>query len=220
MLKDLKGQTFTLLTVLRRGKRRDIKHVYWLCRCVCSRRKEIRGDSLRDGSIRSCGCLPRGRNPEDITGQRFGRLIALRRIESTARRLSRWLCKCRCGRVVTVRLDQLRDGTTKSCGCWYRDSRTVVSVTHGHARFGSRTAVFAAYQRQKSWCRCPTNRHFKYYGAKGIRFLFDNFAAFLAEVGDKPAGNYWLMRRDSDADFAPGELVWVQKKLKRKRTRA
>lgn len=29
-----------------------------------------------------------------------------------------WKCKCQCGQIKEVRSDQLRGGTTKSCGCW------------------------------------------------------------------------------------------------------
>jgi len=53
-LKDLTGQTFGHLTVLKRGER---KHpTYWLCECVCGARKEIRASSLAYGQSRSCGC--------------------------------------------------------------------------------------------------------------------------------------------------------------------
>src|SRR5579872_1311952 len=158
MLKNITGQTFGLLTVIRRGTRRDPRHAYWLCRCACKRRKEVRSDSLRSGAIRSCGCIPRGHAAENISGQKFGRLTALVRVGATARRNSRWLCRCRCGREVIVRLDQLRDGTTKSCSCWYRASRRIIAVTHGQARIKSTTATYRAYQRQKSLCRCPTNQ--------------------------------------------------------------
>jgi hypothetical protein len=118
--------------------------------------------------------------------------------------------------MVVVRLDQLRSGGTVSCGCWFRESRTIISVTHGHARIRSRSAVYSAFQREKSLCRNPNTKNFHYYGGKGIRFLFDDFPSFLADVGEKPRGNHWLMRRDPDADFAPGELVWVEKKGRRK----
>jgi hypothetical protein len=217
MLINLTDEVFGRLTVLRRGTKRDAKHTYWLVKCECgSKRKQVRGDSLLSGAIRSCGCIPRGYSAENIEGQRFGRLTAVRRVGSSRRRASMWECRCRCGRLTTARLDQLRDGTTQSCGCWYRDSRTL-TIKHGHARARSHSPVYAAYQRERSLCECPTNRSFKYYGARGIRFLFDDFVSFLTEVGDKPAGNYWLMRRDADANFAPGELAWTEKKGKRSR---
>ena len=52
----------------------------------------------------------------DLTGQRFGRLTALRPAEYS-RAGSAWVCRCDCGREAVVRTDNLRYGRTKSCGC-------------------------------------------------------------------------------------------------------
>jgi hypothetical protein len=222
VLKDITGETFGRLLVLRRAKR-DSKHTYWLVRCECGRRKQIRADSLRDGSIRSCGCIPRGKDPENIEGQRFGRLVAVRRVGSTSCRASLWECRCRCGGVVTVRLDQLRDATTQSCGCWYRDSRRITNYRHGHARMRSKSATYRAYQREKSLCECPTNRHFKYYGGRDpvIEFRFGSFAEFYSAVGDKPGVGHgcWLERIDKDGHFEASNLHWIYKKKNRKKVK-
>lgn len=55
---------------------------------------------------------------KDITGQRFGRLVA---IEPTKRRSSGgspyWLCECDCGNETIVVSYRLQSGVTKSCGC-------------------------------------------------------------------------------------------------------
>jgi hypothetical protein len=221
MLIDLIGERFGRLVVLRRGSRRDRRHSFWLCRCDCGKRKQVRGDSLKCGAIKSCGqgCLPRGHSPEDIAGQVFGRLTAIKRMGHTSWRISRWRCQCRCGRKIIARLDQLRDGTTKSCGCWYRDSRPL-TIKHGHARQRSHSPIYAAYSRQKSWCRNPNNRRYPGVGGRGIEFRFDSFVEFLAEVGDKPGPDYWLMRNDPAGHFEGGNLGWQFRKKKRKRGRS
>lgn len=48
----------------------------------------------------------------DVAGQTFGLLTAR---EYVGR--SRWLCLCQCGGVVRVRLNNLRSGNSRSCGC-------------------------------------------------------------------------------------------------------
>ena len=58
----------------------------------------------------------------DITGQRFGRLVAIKLIPKEERTWSNkeraWLCKCDCGNEVIVRQRSLRGArVTKSCGC-------------------------------------------------------------------------------------------------------
>lgn len=52
----------------------------------------------------------------EMTGQRFGRLVVLRR-EYVDSRKAWWLCKCDCGASHVVEGGRLRSGTTRSCGC-------------------------------------------------------------------------------------------------------
>ncbi len=58
MFKDLTNYKFGRLLVLRRGTRKA-KNVYWLCRCSCGKRKQIRNDILQNGHAVSCGCFAR-----------------------------------------------------------------------------------------------------------------------------------------------------------------
>ena len=53
---DEVGKKYGRLTVLdRRGSIKDIS--VWLCRCDCGRETIVRGNSLRMGKTKSCGCL-------------------------------------------------------------------------------------------------------------------------------------------------------------------
>lgn len=57
----------------------------------------------------------------DLTGQRFGRLVALERIPTPpfqANRNAWWLCVCDCGREHRVSSKALRSGNSVSCGCY------------------------------------------------------------------------------------------------------
>jgi hypothetical protein len=65
---DLAGQVFGRLTVLRRAEppaqqpHRSAppnRAAHWLCACVCGNTKVVPSFSLRNGSVRSCGCLGR-----------------------------------------------------------------------------------------------------------------------------------------------------------------
>lgn len=53
---DLSGNRFGKLTALRIEEKRG-NYYYYLCRCDCGNMKIVRGTNLKDGSIRSCGCL-------------------------------------------------------------------------------------------------------------------------------------------------------------------
>lgn len=81
---------------------------------------------------------------EDLTGQRFGYLTAVRYLGK-----SKWECRCDCGKVSHVKADNLKSGNSKSCGKCRRDSskrgvmpesvrqkgRAVKSSTPGGGRF-------------------------------------------------------------------------------------
>ena len=55
---DLTGNTYGRLTVLGDvGKRTKNGKVLWHCLCECGRVTFVRGDHLKNGEIRSCGCL-------------------------------------------------------------------------------------------------------------------------------------------------------------------
>ena len=51
--------------------------------------------------------------PKDITGQVFGRLTAIKRLDrQTTKREYYWLCKCECGEHTEVRISKLLKGNT------------------------------------------------------------------------------------------------------------
>lgn len=57
----------------------------------------------------------------NLAGERIGRLIVLRRIDSQRERngdsVTMWLVRCDCGTEKSVRTQSLRSGCTLSCGC-------------------------------------------------------------------------------------------------------
>ena len=87
---------------------------YWLCQCDCGERAIVATKDLRAADTRSCGCLRASK--ADKTGQRFGRIVALERVEGRDR-LPRWRCQCDCGETHVVSVRDLMRGDTKSCGC-------------------------------------------------------------------------------------------------------
>lgn len=124
--KDLTGQKFGKLTVIKRdedrfttsGKRKTM----WLCHCDCGNIITVRTNSLTTNHTKSCGCLPSG-TPKDLTGMKFGRLTALKRVNDeyspSGKKKIMWKCLCDCGNVFIAQSTDLTkaNGGTKSCGC-------------------------------------------------------------------------------------------------------
>lgn len=65
---------------------------------------------------------------QDLTGQRFGKLVVLERASNSASdNKVQWLCKCDCGNTTVVRARCLMSNHTRSCGCFQKEqvSKTV-----------------------------------------------------------------------------------------------
>jgi len=118
---NLTGQRFGRLSVIERAEKPTSvgnRGAYWLCRCDCGNEKIVFGASLKNGNTKSCGCN-QGK-PIDLVGQRFGKLLVIKRTDKLPNIKSfgaYWLCKCDCGNKKTARGVSLRSGNLKSCGC-------------------------------------------------------------------------------------------------------
>jgi hypothetical protein len=53
---DITGQTFNRLRAI---ERHSTKPRYWICVCVCGNKKEVFLHNLKQGMVKSCGCLVR-----------------------------------------------------------------------------------------------------------------------------------------------------------------
>lgn len=159
---DLTGQTFGKLTVLERDFSKNSKNVYWKCQCECGNTSLTTTKNLRSGKTRSCGCLRRESNQmrlkgkyKDLTGQRFGKLVAieldLEKIAKTNR--TYWKCQCDCGNIISVRQDSLE--TQLSCGCLIKEINTI-DITN--QRFGKLVALYPTDEHlgnARKWhCKC------------------------------------------------------------------
>ncbi len=55
--KDLTGQQFGRLTVMRVDSANEHRDTYWICRCDCGKIKSVSTTALKGGYTKSCGCL-------------------------------------------------------------------------------------------------------------------------------------------------------------------
>lgn len=85
---------------------------------------------------------------KDLTGQRFGRLLVLERVEDhiypSGSRRARWKCKCDCGKITFQLSNVLLSGTVVSCGCWNEEKKHKPSSRRKDLtgkRFGKLTVI-------------------------------------------------------------------------------
>jgi len=146
----------------------------------------------------------------DITGQRFGRLRVLKPIEQRYRRYY-WLCQCDCGQETTVDGIKLRNGNTRSCGCFRNETTVSRTLTHGHSKRKGWTQEYRSWTKIFQRCYNPKCKNFHDYGGRGItvceRWL--QFENFIADMGNKPTPKHSLDRINNDGNYEPGNCRWA-----------
>lgn len=160
---SMTGKQFGRWTVLDQYEITPKGERKWLCRCECGTTRYVLERSLLYGGSTSCGCLRKERAEKaispDLTGQTFGELTVIRKLENTGKRIGAWwLCKCTCGKEYEVPGTLLVTGRRTRCpGNAHRRNYDFVDITG--KKFGHLTAQYPLQgQRGRGsviWhCRC------------------------------------------------------------------
>lgn len=86
----------------------------------------------------------------NIIGKKFGRLLVLEEIKENDTAFC--ICKCKCGKQVKVRKNNLTCGNVKSCGCFKKEF-----TTENARKMGIKN-------RKEMYCRICGKKHY----AKGL----------------------------------------------------
>ena len=167
---DMTGQRVGRLTILRLATPEERPNTsntgaYWYCLCDCGNFIVVSREHLRIGHTTSCGCARKEQAKingqttiPDLAGQRFGRLVVIKRVAAPAGKTGRayWLCECDCREQVILSTSDLRRGRNQSCGCGQ------------HKSYGEEKVQALLTQHQIAFER---EKQYEYKGHK-IRFDF------------------------------------------------
>jgi hypothetical protein len=126
-------------------------------------------------------------------------------------------CFCGCGGFAPIakRTDKLGSKVRGEpqryiVGHW---CRSVENLKHGLSRKGHLSIEFVAYQSARRRCTNPQDQAWANYGGRGIKFLFNSFQDFIAEIGLRPSSLHSLDRYpNNDGNYEPGNVRWATRK--------
>lgn len=133
----------------------------------------------------------------------------IRRFSQNKHKQWQWLLECYCGNVFVALLTDVKQGKTKSCGCFARETLLKRNTKHGLRKKES----YKAWMAMRARCKNKNAKCYKNYGGRGIQVCsrWDNFENFYADMGERPAG-LTLDRIDVNGNYEPGNCRWADLK--------
>lgn len=162
---------------------------------------------------------------QDLTGQVFTKLTALRVSSKSKPGITYWICKCECGKLHTATLGHLKAGNIQSCGCLKAEANAKTHTKHGdtkykHLQTKASKKIYRTWNGMKNRCLSKTNKDYPRYGGRGITIYepwikdYKKFRRHVLSLPGAPDNDYkgdvtvTIDRKDNNKGYIPGNLRW------------
>lgn len=140
----------------------------------------------------------------ELLGKKFGKWSVLEMLPiASGDRKVMWWCRCECGFEMAIAGTLLNCGSTSKC-------ERCSKLKHGHAVRFEKSRTYASWNSMRQRCTNPHATGYRRYGGRGIKCCgrWDNFEAFLEDMGLRPEGTTLERIRNSEG-YEPGNCRWA-----------
>lgn len=155
----------------------------------------------------------------ELTGRVFGLLSVISQAQRLTAKVPLWNCICACGSETVVAGKHLRSGAIKSCGCLLKQRAAALNKTHGLTK----SAEYKIWCGIKRRCYNVNEKCYPRYGGRGIKMSEDwrnSFAAFIADIGNRPSPLHSIDRINNNGNYEHGNCHWVSNEMQAKNRRS
>lgn len=154
----------------------------------------------------------------ELKGQRFGRLTVIEYAGSKNYK-TLWLCKCDCGKEKVVKGQDLKRGSTRSCGCLRDEAvKNQKQMYPVDVRIKRLRHIWHGMMRR---CNDPGQKYYHRYGGRGISVCdeWKDYVVFARwAINNGYSDELKIDRIDNNGNYEPGNCRWVTEKQQHNNT--
>ena len=138
--------------------------------------------------------------------------------KETSKQKARYgLYKCFCGKEFETQMQSIKNGDTKSCGCYSRQlskDRLIIHNLSGHR-------LYSTWKNMIYRCEDVNNVNFKHYGERGISVCeeWHNVENFIEDMYPTYIDGLTLDRIDVNGNYCKDNCRWVNQSTQNRNTR-